>query len=155
MINSTYAKAYTEVLEIIKYFSKQEYEKIPKEKIEFYKKNRDKNYNFKINPTIDLDKQNVSKEANAIIINLYKDYYATEEQKIKIDQILKLNQEKEEQKKLEKYNPDNIFKNKPKEIDNIAGALNEEEENKLIKYKKEKWYQKIIKKILSFFQKNK
>jgi len=155
MINSTYAKAYTEVLEIIKYFSKQEYEKIPKEKIEFYKKNRDKNYNFKINPTIDLDKQNISKEANAIIINLYKDYYATEEQKIKIDQILKLNQEKKEQEKLEKYNPDNIFKNKPKEIDNIAGALNEEEENKLIKYKKEKWYQKIIKKILSFFQKNK
>ena len=28
-MTSTYAKAYTEVLEIIKYFSKEEYNKIP------------------------------------------------------------------------------------------------------------------------------
>ena len=37
MINSRYAKAYTEVLEIIKYFPKEEFAKIPEEKIEFYK----------------------------------------------------------------------------------------------------------------------
>ena len=48
MIN-TYAKAYTEVLEILKYFSEEEYSKIPQEKIEFYKNNMDKNYNYNIN----------------------------------------------------------------------------------------------------------
>ena len=32
MISNTYAKAYTEVLEIIKYFPTEEYEKIPSEK---------------------------------------------------------------------------------------------------------------------------
>ena len=32
MINSTYAKAYTEVLEIISYFPEDEYSKIPKDK---------------------------------------------------------------------------------------------------------------------------
>ena len=37
MIDNKYAKAYTEVLEIIKYFPEEEYNKIPKEKIEFYK----------------------------------------------------------------------------------------------------------------------
>ena len=42
MINNTYAKAYTEVLEIIKYFPKEEYSKIPLKKIEFYKNNMDK-----------------------------------------------------------------------------------------------------------------
>ena len=42
MINSMYAKAYTEVLEIIKYFPEEEYVKIPKEKIEFYKNNMDR-----------------------------------------------------------------------------------------------------------------
>ena len=52
MIN-TYAKAYTEVLEILKYFSEEEYSKIPQEKIEFYKNNMDKNYNYNINPNID------------------------------------------------------------------------------------------------------
>ena len=84
MTNNTYARAYTEILEIIKYFPKEEYAKIPKEKIEFYKKNMDTNYNFTINPEIDLSKQNISKEAYAIMVNLFKEYFATEEQKTKI-----------------------------------------------------------------------
>ena len=45
MINTIYAKAYTEVLEIIRHFPQEEYNKIPKEKIEFYKNNMDKNHN--------------------------------------------------------------------------------------------------------------
>lgn len=114
MINSTYAKAYREVLEIIKYFPKEEYAKIPKEKIEFYKKNMNRDYNFTINPEIDLSEQNISPEANAIIVNLFTDYYATEKQKNKIKEILDLNQKKEEQAKREKYNPDNIFKKEEK-----------------------------------------
>ncbi|MBP3464230.1 MAG: hypothetical protein J6K45_07135 [Clostridia bacterium] len=110
MINSRYAKAYTEVLEIIKYFPKEEFAKIPEEKIEFYKNNMDKDYVFSINPELDLSVQNISPEANAIIVNLFTSYYATEEQKIKIKEILDLNQKKEEQEKREKYNPDDIFK---------------------------------------------
>ena len=110
MINSTYSRAYTEVLEIIKYFPKEEYAKIPEEKIEFYKNNMYKDYIFTINPEIDLSEQNISPEANAIIVNLFRDYFATEEQKVKIKEILDLNQKKEEQEKREKYNPDDIFK---------------------------------------------
>lgn len=110
MINSTYAKAYREVLEIIKYFPEEEYSKIPKEKIEFYKNNMDRDYNFTINPEIDLSEQNISPEANAIIVNLFTDYYATEKQKIKIKEILDFNQKKAEREKREKYNPNNIFK---------------------------------------------
>lgn len=110
MINHAYAKAYKEVMEIIKYFPQEEFDKIPKEKVEFYKNNMDKNYVFTINPKIDLSEQNISKEANAIIINLFTDYFATDEQKIKIKEILYSNQKKEEQDKREKYNPNNIFK---------------------------------------------
>ena len=115
MINSTYSRAYTEVLEILKYFPEEEYAKIPEEKIEFYKNNMDKDYIFTINPEIDLAEQNISPEANAIIVNLFRDYFATEEQKVKIKEILDLNQKKEEQEKREKYNPDNIFKKAAKD----------------------------------------
>ena len=126
MINTIYAKAYTEVLEIIKHFPEEEYNKIPKEKIEFYKDNRDKDYNFTINPEIDLSEQNISAEANSIIVNLFRDYFATEEQKIKIKEILDLNQKKEEQEKKEKYNPDDIFKkeNKNTKLTNIETSEN-------------------------------
>ena len=143
MINATYAKAYTEVLEIIKYFPEEEYNKIPEEKIEFYKNNMDKDYVFIINPEIDLSKQNISSEANAIIVNLFIDYFATEEQKVKIKEILDLNQKKEEQEKREKYNPDDIFKkvNNDKNINvetpknNTNTALIEYKESFFTKFK--------------------
>lgn len=112
MINHNYARAYTEVLEIFSFFPEKDYKKIPIEIINFYKKNMDKNYNFKINPKVDLSKQNISKEANAIIVNIYRDYFSTEVQKEIINEILSLNQKKEEQDKREKYNSENIFKNK-------------------------------------------
>ena len=136
MINNLYAKAYTEVLEIVKYFPEEEYNKIPKEKIEFYKNNMDKDYVFTINPEIDLSKQNISPEANAIIINIFIDYFATEEQKVKIKEILDLNQKKEEQEKREKYNPDDIFKkaNKDTETANIETSENNTN-TALIEYK--------------------
>ena len=133
MRNNTYAKAYTEVLEIIKYFPKEEYTKIPLEKIEFYKENKDKNYNFIINPEKDLDKQNISPEANAIIVNLFLDYYATEEQKVKIKKILNSNQQKEEQKKRKEYNPNNIFK-KVESTQNTDIETNTTQ-NELVEYK--------------------
>lgn len=143
MINSKYSKAYTEVLEIIKYFPEKEYKKIPTEKIQFYKNNMDKNYNFTINPEIELSEQNISKEANAIIVNLFIDYYATEEQKVKIKEILDFNQKKEEQEKREKYNPDDIFKkvNNTIETTNIETSDNN---TSLIEYK-ESFFEKIKK----------
>ena len=52
-----------------------------------------------INPKIDLSEQNISPEANATIINIFRDYFATEEQKIKIKEILNLNQKKKKKKK--------------------------------------------------------
>ena len=136
MINTIYARAYTEVLEIIKYFPEEEYTKIPEEKIEFYKNNMDKDYDFTINPEIDLSEQNISKEANAIIVNLFTNYFATEEQKVKIKEILDLNQKKEEEEKREKYNQDNIFKNKNTKAQIINQEIPQNSTNTaLIEYK--------------------
>ena len=130
-------------MEIIKYFPEEEYSKIPKEKIDFYKKNMDKNYNFKINPEIDLSNQDISAEANAIIINLFTDYFATENQKLKIKEILDSNQKKSDQLKREKYKPDNIFENKqpklteiPLKEDNNNTSLVEYKESFFTKFKK-------------------
>ena len=140
MINNTYAKAYTEVLEILKYFPEEEYKKIPIEKTNFYKSNMDKDYKFTINPEIDLANQNISKEANAIIVSLYRDYYATEEQKVKINEILDLNQKKEELEKRKKYNPDDIFRNNQqlnRDIENLdtTTQLVKYKENFFVKFK--------------------
>ena len=136
-MNNTYAKAYTEVIEIINHFSEEEYKKIPEEKIEFYKNNMDKDYVFIINPEIDLSEQNVSPEANAIIVNLFRDYFATDRQKQILDDLLMQNEQKLEEEKLIKYNPNEIFRKDKNSKEKI-------EEVSLIIVEKEKWYKKIL-----------
>ncbi len=54
MISQKYARAYTEVSELIDLLPEEEYKKIPSEKIEFYKNNRDKDYDFKIDESKDI-----------------------------------------------------------------------------------------------------
>lgn len=110
MATNSYSKAYTEVLEILNHLSEEEYSKIPIEKIEFYKNNMDKEYDYKINPEVDLEKQYISNEANAILITLFRDYFATDKQREILKNLLRQNQDKLEQEKREKYNPNNIFK---------------------------------------------
>ena len=110
MISLEYANAYSEVLEILKFISKEDYEKIPVNKIELFKLNSNKEYEFTYNPKKTLDEQNVSKRAKAIIGILFRDYWATEVQREKI--IKKQRNDRlilEEQKK-SLYNIDNILK---------------------------------------------
>lgn len=108
-MNNKYAKAYREVMEIIKYLPEKEYCKIPKEKIDFYEKEMDNNYDFSFDPQEDLSKQNLLKETKAIIIALFQDFFATDEEKKEIDEILNKNELRNEQEKSEKYKFDEIF----------------------------------------------
>ena len=58
----TYKQAYVEVLALINQLPKEEYEKIPKEKIQFYTDNMDSTYEFKLDQNKDLKDQNISKK---------------------------------------------------------------------------------------------
>lgn len=148
-MNNTYSKAYTEVLEIINHFSEDEYKKIPKEKIDFYEKNKDKDYNFKIDPNVNLAEQNISQSANAILVSLYRDYFATDKQKEILENLLQQNQEKMEKEKYQKYNPNDIFTNKS--YSNNTNDSNEE--LSLVKIKKQTWYREILDFFKNIFRK--
>lgn len=150
-MNNTYSKAYTEVLEIINHFSEDEYKKIPKEKIDFFEKNKDKDYNFKINPNVDLSEQNISQNANAILVTLFRDYFATDNQKEILKKLLQQNQEKIEMEKYQKYNPDNIFNNKVY----TNKSKDSKEELALVEMKTQIWYKKILDFFKSIFKKTK
>ena len=137
-MNNLYAKAYTEVLEIINHFSEDEYKKIQKEKIDFYEKHKDRKYDFKINPNIDLAEQNISRKANAILVSLFRDYFATAKQKEILKNLLQQNQEKLEKEKYLKYNPDNIFNKSNSNINDSKDKV------ALVEIKNEAWYRKIL-----------
>ena len=141
----TYNRSYVEVLEILKLIPKNEYDRIPKEKIEFFEQNKDKNYIYKYN----LKDPKTLRKTDAIIINLYKDYIANEEEKKEIDEKLKQNLIKNEEEKREKY-PVDIFKKKKEkiqvELPSIYSVDKDLEQNKLIEYK-ESFFTKILNKI--------
>lgn len=143
-MTNTYARAYTEVIEILNHVSREEYSKIPIEKVEFYKNNMDREYTYSINPKVDLSKQNISKEANAILISLFKDYFADEKQKSTLENLLRQNQLKEETEKAEKYNPNNIFKDKTTKVEATekSVAMVEYKESSFTKIKN--WFKRNI-----------
>ena len=144
MVSVEYANAYSEVLGILKYISREDYEKIPKNRIEVFEVNSNKEYNFDYDPEKTLDEQNVSKRTKAIIGLLFRDYWATDEQKDKI--IRKQNYDRQilEEQKKSMYDVENIFKKK---------SYENEEVKEMVVYKEQRWYQKLFAKILKIFKK--
>lgn len=143
-MDKKYARAYTEVLEILNHIPEEEYNVIPKNEIEFYKSNCDKNYNYVYDESIDLKDQKISREANAVIVSIYMNYFANEKQKSVINEILKQNTIKNENEKREKYNPDNIFKETQSQ--NLPIEINTEKEN---------FFKRIFNKLKSIFSNKK
>lgn len=148
MVSVEYAVAYSEVLGILRYVKEEEINKIPKEMLEIFRNNSNKDYKFKYNPNKTLEEQNVSTKARYIIAILFRDYWATPYQKEKIKQKEKYDLQKYEEELREKYNPDNIFKNRHIQEEQIVNSQNE-----LVEYKEQKWYQKLFMKILKLFKK--
>lgn len=138
MNNIAYARACTEVLELLRHLPKEEHCKIPESEFEYYEKNKDADYVFELDMSKQLEEQEISIEANSIIISIFKKYFATDRQREKVDQILKSNWVKAEQEKRKKYNPDNIFKNKQKTVRETE-VIKIELEKSLIEYKESIW----------------
>ena len=107
-----YAKAYTELLEILKHIEQEQLNKIPQEQIELYKANQDKEYDYTYNSEIPLEDQPISHLTKILIANLYVEYWATDEEK---EQIKKEDEEyfkKQEAIKQQKYSKDIFATNK-------------------------------------------
>lgn len=155
MENIEYANAYSEVIEILKYIPKEDYNKIPKNKIDLFNANANINYKFQYNPLLTLDKQNVSKRAQAIIAILFRDYWATDKQREKIIRKQQYDLERLEEEKKQKYNPEDIFKDKVHINNDTPKTLNAQEiqEKQVAKYKKS-FLKKIVEKFSHIFNRN-
>ena len=84
MVTNEYKIAYSEVLEILKYISTEEFNKIPNDMIEMFKENAMSNNDFIYDPNKTLQEQNVSELSRYIIAILFRDYWATDNQRQRI-----------------------------------------------------------------------
>ena len=137
-------EAFSEVYDIIYNFEINN--KIPKNFIELIDNNRDKQYKVNIDYTKSINDQELQKGTRVILALIYRDYLCSIEEReclIKQDKEIL---EKIEKEKREKYNYDNLFKNK--ETPRIK-----EEVVAMVEYKQSNFILKILNKIKSFFNK--
>lgn len=147
LITSEFAEAATELIEILNYLPKEEVKKIPKKLIEFFQNISDSKYVTNINPNKSLEEQDIKEKTKDLIAVIYRNYWCDEIKRKELDIKLIENEKILEEKKRELYNPDDIFKKRIKEEKNES-----EEQRYMIEILEEKWYQKLISKILKIFK---
>lgn len=150
MVADNYACAYKEVIEILKYTKKEDVNKIPKDKIILWKNIMNKDHDFKVDPSKSIEEQNLSEEAKAIIAVIFKRYWATDYQRERIEAKEKYDREQIEKEKHEKYNPDNLFKDKTHDAtkeENVSEPVAMVEHHESI-------FKRILGKIKNFFRKS-
>ena len=143
-----YNDAYAEVLEVLNYIPMEEYKKIPKSFITFMEENCNEKNEFVYNIALPFEKQNLSENAMDILAMIYRLFLATDQKKKELDRVDKLIMQNEEMKKREKYNPDDLFRNKQStENDILTSSAN------IIVYKKS-LFDRIREKIKNLFSGN-
>ena len=147
MDNIEYQNAFTEILEILTYISKEDYEKIPNHLIEIFENNSNKTYKFKYDYKKSLEEQGCSDITKTILSLLYRDYWADDDEKRDLLLEEKKLRNKYQNELIEWYNPDDIFKKKNKIKCEITKEIAIEV------FQEEKWYQKIFNIVKKLFKK--
>lgn len=142
-------KALVEVdLIIEQVIPKEQTLKIPKKFKDFIKNNKDPNYLFKYNFEKELEEQVLMNDTKILLGMLYLNYWATDDEKKKINHILDENEKKYIEQISEKYSTNNIFKKQEKKYGEEMAEIN------LPVKHKEGMIKKIIKFIKSIFKRS-
>lgn len=140
-----YTKAFKEIYIILNRASSDELDKIPKSFIEFIEKNMDINHE----PQIEFNEKfenSVLEETLLLLALIYRDYIISKEER---SVLIQGEEEKLEELK-ESYNVENLFNKRKQEKEEDNGSI----EQQLVIIKEEKWYKKILNKILKIFKLN-
>lgn len=149
MVNVEYSEAATEVLLILEHTEIEAVNKISKKFMEFLKENSSKTYKPEFDTSKSIKELNLKPKTEALLGMIYLNYWANEEEKIEFKKKIKENEEKYQQELRDKYNADNLFKNRTTTAyieDNI------QKETALAEIRKETFIQKIINKIKDIFR---
>lgn len=147
-----YKKALAEVNLILENTEEEIKDKIPEGFKKFIKENMDEKHQIELQANNDLREQNIMQETKEILALIYRDYICSTEERKELLLEEKQKREQIEKEKQEKYNIDfdKIAENRRQK--NIIDKLERETETALVRISKEKWYQKIINKVLKIFK---
>lgn len=144
-------KVYSEVYAFLNIVSEEDRNKIPKKLKEMIEEEREKEYTPSYTFEIPIEEQEISDEAIAMIALLHLNYWCEDEnEKERLNEIFNENEKKYQDELREKYNPDNLFKNKKYKEE----QLSEEQTNSvaMVEYKEtifsklKEWFRNLFNK---------
>lgn len=146
ILEKNYSTMCAEVLEILKYCPQSDIDKIPQKLIKSLEQNKTVNLNVYIDPNKGIFEQDVTNETIIMMFIIFRNWWATEEEKKEIDKIL----EENDLKYNELYSVENIFKNNSVNIQEEIKNENPEtnSENSLVEY-----HENIITKFVNLIKK--
>lgn len=140
---------YSEVYSVLNLLGEKYIKKLPISLINMIKDERKKEYNPKYDLKANLAEQNIRRESLSMIALLHLNYWCeSEEEKDSLKELFKNNEEIHQAEIREKYNPDNLFKNRIKEESNL---IEEEKEQTMLVPVKENFFTRFIKKLKNIF----
>lgn len=136
---------YSQVYGILEMLGNDYITKLPSSLYTMINDERLKEYNPHYDLSMALEQQDIKKEALSMIALFHFNYWcSSQEEKDKLQNLFKNNEEKYQAELREKYNPDNLFKNKQKEVEE------KNEDTSMVEYK-ENIFKRIISKIKDIF----
>lgn len=145
-----YTKCLVELDEILNYLSVENLEKIPYEIRKSIKEQKDKEYIWKYDDTKELKEQELDRKTIVMLSYLNMEYLLNDEQKQFMENLHELNEQNLEKEKQERYNPNNLFKDRTS--DTIQEKETRNENVAMLEYK-ESAFKRFLNKIKSFFSK--
>ena len=152
MVTKELSEAAVEFKCILENSSKDIVEKIPIKFLDFINKIASKTYKFNYDKSKSLNEQNLKPETRGLIALVYQDYICNDEERKEYIQKSQLYDKQMEELKREKYNTDNIFKNKKNYSENIENNISTE--TAIVEYKEKKYIKKLFDKIKHLYGKN-
>ena len=149
MENIEYSNSLYQINEILKYVTPNLKARIPKRIISYFETNKSTDFNWQIDKTIPLEKQDLLPTTKELLAVLYRDYMCDDIERAKLNKVLNENEIKYQNELRGKYNPDNIFKERER---SIKTEQKESEKNSIVTYK-ESFFSRIISKIKLIFHK--
>lgn len=145
MVSVDYSEAIVEVLDVLKNTNEEYINKISKKFIQFLEDNKSQTYKSNIDYNTSINELNLKPKAQALLGLIYLKYWATGVEKINFEEKIKANEKIYQEELKQKYDVNNLFKNKNRMVENT-------EDVSLVETKEESFIKKLINRIKGLFR---
>lgn len=146
MVSVEYSEAITETLDILKHTRKEDVMKISPKFMEYLHNNASKTYKPDLDHSQKIKDMKLKRTTKAILAIIYKKFWCDDEKRKEFNNTLKDNEIRYQAELREKYNPDDLFKNKVSKVETIENSVATVEYKESFFTKTKNWFKGLFKK---------